>query len=234
MIFPSSVTVHSTDLVLLVTGTFTLVYATGLMGISPNVSAPPPSSAAGVFGTAAFFGPLIGGITTVFYIWIAILAFGPVTGGHLNCFLTIATFMIRITSLPRAVLYVSFQLVGAALAGLMLRATYGTRDFKVGGCFLFEDEGATVGGALASKLPESRSSIYANQRTSGVRWMLHDHHTGVWSGYRSEEQGGTRTGVGAFPRRTHCWTARFRSLFWRSRLRWPFDEPRSLLRSLRW
>jgi glycerol uptake facilitator-like aquaporin len=37
------------------------------------------------------------------------------------------------------VLYVAAQLLGASLAGLLLRAAADTRDFKVGGCFLFED-----------------------------------------------------------------------------------------------
>jgi glycerol uptake facilitator-like aquaporin len=32
------------------------------------------------------------------------------------------------------VLYVAFQLIGASLAGLLLRASYGTRSFVVGGC----------------------------------------------------------------------------------------------------
>jgi glycerol uptake facilitator-like aquaporin len=130
------------------------------MGVSPgDLGTPPPSPTAGVFSTAQFLGPLIGGITTVIYIWIAILTFGPITGGHLNPFLTIATLFIRITSLPRAVLYVCFQLAGASLAGLMVRAAWGSRDFKVGGCFLFEEQGATVGGALATEFAGCFSTI---------------------------------------------------------------------------
>jgi glycerol uptake facilitator-like aquaporin len=37
------------------------------------------------------------------------------------------------------VLYVSFQTGGGAIAGLLIRASYGTRDFKVGGCWLFSN-----------------------------------------------------------------------------------------------
>ena len=50
-----------------------------------------------------------------------------------------ATFFARLCSLPRAVLYISFQLLGATIAGLMVRAGYGSRDFKVGGCWLFPE-----------------------------------------------------------------------------------------------
>lgn len=91
---------------------------------------------------------------------VAILSFGPVTGGHLNPFITIATFCVRLTSLPRAVLYLSFQTAGAALAGLMLRASWGSRDFKVGGCFLFESEGATLGSAFATEFTVSLALIF--------------------------------------------------------------------------
>jgi glycerol uptake facilitator-like aquaporin len=104
-------------------------------------------------------GPLIGSIVNVFVLWISILAFGPITGGHLNPFITIATFCIRLTSLPRAILYVAFQLGGAALAGLLLRASWGGRDFKVGGCFLFEGEQASVSGAMAVEFAGSLSVI---------------------------------------------------------------------------
>lgn len=50
-----------------------------------------------------------------------------------------ATFFARMCSLPRAVLYMSFQVLGGALGGLMVRAGFGTRNFKVGGCWLFSD-----------------------------------------------------------------------------------------------
>ena len=50
-----------------------------------------------------------------------------------------ATFVARLTSLPRAVLYTGFQTAGGALGGLFLRAGIGNRNFKVGGCWLFLD-----------------------------------------------------------------------------------------------
>ena len=41
-------------------------------------------------------------------------------------------------------------MIGATLAGLMLRAAYDSREFKVGGCFLFPDQ-ASVSSALATE-----------------------------------------------------------------------------------
>jgi len=37
------------------------------------------------------------------------------------------------------VLYVAFQTIGGALAGLLARASYGSRHFKVGGCWIYTD-----------------------------------------------------------------------------------------------
>jgi glycerol uptake facilitator-like aquaporin len=137
-----------------------MVFGSAYFGLSP-LDAPLPafSPTTGPFGTVNFLGPLIGSTVNVFLLWVAILAFGPITGGHLNPFLTIATFCIRLTSLPRAILYIFFQLVGGALAGLLLRASWGGRDFKVGGCFLFEGEKATVGGAMAVEFVGCLSTI---------------------------------------------------------------------------
>ncbi|TLD38857.1 aquaporin-like protein [Venturia nashicola] len=41
---------------------------------------------------------------------------------HFNPLITIATFMAKLTSLPRAVLYVIFQCIGAIIGGFLLRA----------------------------------------------------------------------------------------------------------------
>lgn len=57
----------------------------------------------------------------------------------MNPLITVGTFFARLTTFPRMVLYIAAQMSGAALAGLLLRAGAGTRDFKVGGCYLFED-----------------------------------------------------------------------------------------------
>lgn len=58
----------------------------------------------------------------------------------MNPLITIGTFFGRLTTFPRLVLYLAAQISGGALAGLLVRASAGTRDFKVGGCYLFEDQ----------------------------------------------------------------------------------------------
>lgn len=121
---------------------------------------PPFSPTIGPFASAGFIGGCAGIVISAVVLTVAILGFGPVTGGHLNPFITIATLFVRLTSLPRAVLYVSFQIIGASLAGLMVRASWDSRDFKVGGCFLFESEGVTVGGAFATEFTASVALIF--------------------------------------------------------------------------
>jgi glycerol uptake facilitator-like aquaporin len=116
-------------------GTLLLVWITVWMAAHPPfASPPPPSPTAGVFSTDIFLAPLVGGVTNVILVSLFIYTLGPVSGAHLNPTITISTFTARLTTFPRMVLYVSFQTVGAALAGLLLRASYGTRNFAVGGC----------------------------------------------------------------------------------------------------
>ena len=131
-------------------GTLLISFVTGYIGASPNLPIPPGTTPAGPFATAGFFGPLIGGITNIFILTLLIYSFSSVSGAHLNPLITLATLFARLTSLPRAVLYVCFQLIGGTLAGLMLRAAFESRAFKVGGCFLFPDQ-ASVGSALATE-----------------------------------------------------------------------------------
>lgn len=137
-----------------------LVYLTAYLAMSPsNSPLPSPTPNLGNLGTGTFVGAIIGTVQAVAFLTLAIYCFSPITGGHLNPFVTIATFLVRLTSLPRALIYIAFQLLGASLAGLMLRASWGGRDFKVGGCFLINDfppgstapasERVTLGSAFA-------------------------------------------------------------------------------------
>ena len=116
-----------------------LVWVTGYANLSPNVIPDPPTSRYGLFNNAAFIGPLIGAILNFLYLTIFTFSFGAVSGAHLNPLITLGTFCARLCSFPRAVLYIAAQIGGAALGGLMIRAAYGSRDFKVGGCWLFPD-----------------------------------------------------------------------------------------------
>lgn len=119
-------------------GAMMLSYITIVLSSSPSLNVQPlpvPSGPSGVFGTANFLGPLVGAVTNVITISLFVFSFGVVTGGHLNATITIATFFCRMTTLPRMVLYVGFQAAGAVLAGLLVRATLNSTDWKAGGCF---------------------------------------------------------------------------------------------------
>ena len=91
------------------------------------------------FDNAAYLGPTTGGLSNFLLLTLFIFVFGIVSGAHLNPTITIGTFAARLCSLPRACLYLAFQTLGASLAGLFLRASYGSRDFKTGGCWMFSD-----------------------------------------------------------------------------------------------
>ncbi|KAF5683930.1 Aquaporin PIP-type [Fusarium circinatum] len=120
-------------------GTLLFVYITIWVSISPDIAPAAPTQRFGSFDNAAFLGPLIGGITNLIFITLFITCFGPISGAHFNPLITFATFCARLCSLPRLILYVAAQIGGGALAGLLVRASWGGRDFKVGGCWLFTD-----------------------------------------------------------------------------------------------
>jgi glycerol uptake facilitator-like aquaporin len=120
-------------------GSFMLVWISIFANASPKTLPEPPNPEFGPFANAAFIGPLVGGFLNFMFLTLFTICFGAVSGAHLNPTITIATLFARLCSFPRAVLYVSFQTGGAALAGMMSRASYGTRDFKVGGCWLATD-----------------------------------------------------------------------------------------------
>ena len=116
-------------------GTMLLVWITVFVSAHPVGPSPPPSPTSGIFSTPTFLGPLVGGLSNIIFISLFIFSLGPVSGGHLNPIITMSTFTARLTTFPRMVLYVSFQTAGGVIAGLILRATYGSRDFLAGGCF---------------------------------------------------------------------------------------------------
>jgi glycerol uptake facilitator-like aquaporin len=140
-------------------GTLMLVYITIWAGISPDIVPNPPDAQLGNFDNSSFIGPLIGGITNFLLLSLFIFIFGAVSGAHLNPLITIGTFCARLCSFPRMLLYVSFQTAGSSLAGLLVRASYGSRDFKVGGCFLFT-ELVPVGDAFVIELVASTLLLF--------------------------------------------------------------------------
>jgi glycerol uptake facilitator-like aquaporin len=96
-----------------------LVFITGLVnaGVVPKVS-------------VTSLGPIIPvGIAAIFQfvvLTLFIFTLGPVSRGHLNPLITISTFLTKLTSLPRAVLYVVFQCLGAVIGAFLLRTALGT------------------------------------------------------------------------------------------------------------
>ena len=116
-------------------GTLLLVWSTGLIAAQSS-TAPPPvlSPTSGFYSTPVFLGPLTGGITNMIILTLFIYSLGPVSGAHLNPMITMSTFAARLTSLPRMVLYIAFQMTGGILGGLLLRVSFGSRNFVVAGC----------------------------------------------------------------------------------------------------
>ncbi|KFY32554.1 hypothetical protein V493_00085 [Pseudogymnoascus sp. VKM F-4281 (FW-2241)] len=121
-------------------GMILFLWITGWIGTRP-ASDPVPtlSPTSGVYGTPIFLGPLTGGITNLILLSLFIFTLGPISGSHLNPMITLSIFTARLMTFPRLVLYVAFQVVGASIAGLMLRASFGGRDFLTGGCTIETD-----------------------------------------------------------------------------------------------
>ena len=119
-------------------GTMMLCYITILLGSSPALNVQPnpvPTGPSGVFGTADFIGPLVGSVTNIIVVSLFIFSFSVISGGHLNPLITIGTFMCRLTTFPRMILYVGFQMSSASLAGLLVRGSMNSTHWKAGGCF---------------------------------------------------------------------------------------------------
>ncbi|CEL07054.1 hypothetical protein ASPCAL10219 [Aspergillus calidoustus] len=106
-----------------------LIYLTCFAAIGLGQVAPAFSSGPVVPG-------LIGGLTALVAFPLFIYSAGPVSGAHINPTITITTFFSRLCSLPRAVLYISFQTLGGTIAGFLLRASMDTRSFIVPGCYI--------------------------------------------------------------------------------------------------
>lgn len=63
-----------------------------------------------------------------------IFTFAPASGGHLNPTITMATFFAGLSTLPRTVLYVAAQSIGAIVGGYWLRLGLGDAYFPAAGC----------------------------------------------------------------------------------------------------
>ncbi|KAL9096318.1 MAG: hypothetical protein Q9165_001315, partial [Trypethelium subeluteriae] len=69
--------------------------------------------------------PAYVGISNIVLLALFIYATAPGSGGHINPVISFSTFLTGLTTLPRAVWYMVGQLVGAGLAGGLLRGSLG-------------------------------------------------------------------------------------------------------------
>lgn len=112
-------------------GTGLQVYISGLfsVGILPSVT---ETSVGAIF-------PVTYAVLVQFLIVsLFIFAAGPVTGAHFNPLITMATFCCKLSSLPRTVLYVTFQCAGSVIGAFLLRASLGSRESLniMPGCYI--------------------------------------------------------------------------------------------------
>lgn len=67
----------------------------------------------------------IAAVVQVFIVTLFIFSLGPVTGAHVTLLITFATFLAKLTSLPRMILYITFQSIGGVTGAYVLRAALG-------------------------------------------------------------------------------------------------------------
>jgi Major intrinsic protein len=113
-------------------GTMLQTFISGLLGagLTPTVT---ETSVGPVFTVA------LAAITNIFVITLFIYTAGPITGAHFNPLITMATFFTRLSSLPRTVLYILFQCIGAVVGAFLVRASLGAsaKDLAVvPGCYI--------------------------------------------------------------------------------------------------
>lgn len=68
-----------------------------------------------------------------------VFAAAPASGGHLNPSITMATFFAGLSTLPRSVIYIVAQSVGAIIGGYWLRLGLGDQYFPVVCVWMFAE-----------------------------------------------------------------------------------------------
>ena len=96
-----------------------LVYTTGLIG----TAFPPYNS------KTSLQVPIIIALSNWVAISLFIFAAAPASGGHLNPLITLSTFTAGLATLPRTVLYVLAQMIGALIGGFFLKLGLGGKDY---------------------------------------------------------------------------------------------------------
>jgi len=79
--------------------------------------------------SATSLGPVlpvaIAAVAQFLFLTLFIFSLGPVTGSHLSPLISFATFLAKLTSLPRMILYITFQCIGGLVGAFILRAALG-------------------------------------------------------------------------------------------------------------
>lgn len=106
-----------------VIGTFCLVFTVGLIAnaIAPYSHTNPLAVA------------LVGSLTNWIAITLFVYATAPASGGHLNPLITMSTFAAGLSTLPRSLLYIVAQCIGAIGAGFFLKLGLESSDFYSSG-----------------------------------------------------------------------------------------------------
>ncbi|EXJ60360.1 hypothetical protein A1O7_04512 [Cladophialophora yegresii CBS 114405] len=113
-------------------GTATQVFLSGVLGVAVLPTATETS-------VGAVFPVAIASIVQIFQISLFIYAAGPITGAHFNPLITMGTFAARLSSLPRTILYVILQCLGAIVGAYLVRAALGLSPISlhvVPGCYI--------------------------------------------------------------------------------------------------
>jgi glycerol uptake facilitator-like aquaporin len=87
----------------------------------------------------AIFPVTYAAVTNFVLITLFISGTAPVTGAHFNPLITWGTFLTKLSSLPRTILYTLFQCIGAVVGGFLLRASLGASPEQlaiVPGCYI--------------------------------------------------------------------------------------------------
>ncbi|CAI0376937.1 unnamed protein product [Linum tenue] len=80
---------------------------------------------------------LVLSVLVAFIIPILLIATFPISGGHINPLVTFAAFLVGLTSLSKALIYILAQCLGGILGALALKAVVNggiEKTFSLGGC----------------------------------------------------------------------------------------------------
>lgn len=88
-----------------------------------------------------------------------IFAAGPISGGHMNPLITIATFFGRLATLPRTILYIIFQTIGSTVGAFFVRAALGNTRSIIPGCYI-DSSLVTAGEAFALEIVSCMTLVF--------------------------------------------------------------------------